>query len=976
MFCGHSLKLLPLFLVSGWLLGQAPFADPSLVTVRIDLGVGDSAPATLSQSPGTRWFPPTDTSAAGVWNGQVTVAGGEIENLASLRPRPSDLIAADSWELESWQGPSFGHPPEKPQPVTGTPVNVFNPGLLLQVRSRGGARLDFQTKQGDFAVDLERLASEPPMTLLEGRVSVEAAVTSERITDQRHEDDFAAVATGPGQQAWVAWVGYSDSANQVFLRHYDGNRWEERQAVTEGPGDVFVAKVARDGSGRVWVVWSDQIDGNRDLYARSLSTASGTWSPVVRLTSDPQPDLYHALATDSLGRVWLAWQGFRDGRSHIFARYCDDGSWSEPELVSDSGANDWEPAIAADSSGMVYVAWDTYDKGSYDILIRRRSGGSWDPIVPIADTPKFEAHVSLAVDGDDRPWAAWSESGTQWGKDDGFGLESEGTRLYAWRSIAVAVRDGDRWLEPEVPLDDALPHTLAEDRNDSPVIQVDGHGGVWLFFRHRTPRVRDVISDHWSFYATWELWGLPYSEGGWGSPVYFPNSAGRLDVRSGFAVASDGSIVAAWPTDGRDYDHMIAERNDIFVGRLPPARPGNGLRLRPRVQPEITVHPIHPDEGRDLEAIRNYRIRSGGRTYAIYRGDTHRHTEFSMDGINDGSLLQAYRYAIDAAALDFYANSEHNYLGGPDDEYVDFLLQQMADNFHLPGSFVPLFAYERSVTFPNGHRNILFAKRGVRPFPISREEFGGSFPFSSDSVTDRYANPEPVGTKELYAYLKENGGISIPHTSSSRRMGTDWRDNDPEVEPLVEIYQGDRYSAEYEGAPRGAISSNPASAPGGFQAAGLVWNAWAKGYKLGVQAASDHVSTHISFACTISEDGSREGLLDAMRMRHSYGATDNIVLDYRMRSGDREFLQGDIATVTGPFRLWVRVIGTEPIRQIDIIRNQEFIHNRQRLGRDVSFEFTDRKPKDGENYYYVRVQQADGQLAWSSPIWITRRDGG
>ena len=241
-----------------------------------------------------------------------------------------------------------------------------------------------------------------------------------------------------------------------------------------------------------------------------------------------------------------------------------------------------------------------------------------------------------------------------------------------------------------------------------------------------------------------------------------------------------------------------------------------------------------------------------------------------MDGINDGSLLQAYRYALDAAGLDFYANSEHNFLGGPDDEYHDFLLQQMADNFHLPGKFVPLFAYERSVTFPNGHRNILFAKRGVRPFRVSRQEFGGGFPFSSDSVTDRYANPEPVGTKDLYAYLKANDGISIPHTSSSVRMGTDWRDNDPDVEPLVEIYQGDRYSAEYEGAPRGAISGNPSSAPGGFQSEGVVWNAWAKGYKLGVQAASDHVSTHISIACTISEDGSRAGLIEAMRKRHSY----------------------------------------------------------------------------------------------------------
>ena len=134
-------------------------------------------------------------------------------------------------------------------------------------------------------------------------------------------------------------------------------------------------------------------------------------------------------------------------------------------------------------------------------------------------------------------------------------------------------------------------------------------------------------------------------------------------------------------------------------------------------------------------------------------------------------------------------------------------------------------------------------------------------------------------------------------------MGTDWRDNDPAVEPLVEIYQGDRVSAEYEGAPKAANAQDPASAPGGFRPAGYVWNAWAKGYKLGIQASSDHLSTHISYACTIATDSTREGLLDAMQQRHSYGATDNIILDYRLQTGGKEYLQGDIVKAPGEFKL-------------------------------------------------------------------------
>ncbi len=942
-------RLAWLLIFACWgLAAQERFSDPGLFSLRVEFGIGDAE----------------STS----WNGSLTVSGGELEGISSLRPRHEDRINGNSWELGTWQGPNFWYPAPKPQPVDGEPINIFNSGLIVDVRSRGRARIAFQTDQGNFRVDSRNLAPGQPRRFLGGRVVVTRTVSAQRVSGTEHENDFASVAAGPDGKLWVVWVAFKDWANEVKLRHYDGAAWGEVQTITEKPGDVFLAKVARDGAGRIWVVWSDQVEGNRDLYARNYG--EGEWSQVERLSDAPQPDLYHNVAATSDGHLWVVWQGFRDGQSDILARRHDGENWSAEQRVSTSVANDWEPAIAADGQGQVYVAWDTYDKGNYDILTRRHDGAAWEAVRPLADTPRFEAHVTITCDADDRLWATWSESGTQWGKDDGFGIEYEGTRLYEWRRMPVAVLEGEKWMEPSVLLDDALPEGFEGDRSDSPTIQADGNGGVWVFFRRRNPRMKDIISDMYNFWALWELWGVPYSGGRWGRPVYFPHSTGRMDVRSGFATAADGAIVAAWPTDHRDWTEMLAERADVYVGRIPPTGRQGSDGLRPRVQPEITVYPLHPNESEDLERIRGYEIKSEGKTYKIYRGDTHRHTEFSMDGYNDGSLLQAYRYAIDAASLDYYANSEHNYLGGPDVEYHDFLLQQFADNFHVPGRFVPLFAYERSIPYPHGHRNIIFAKRGVRPFRISREEWGRLFPFSSEEVTDRFKNPEPVGTKDLYEYLKQNDGIAISHTSATN-MGTDWRDNDPEVEPLVEIYQGDRVSAEYEGAPRSAYTGNPTSAPGGFRPAGFVWNAWAKGYKLGVQAASDHVSTHISYACTISEDSSREGLLDAMRMRHSYGATDNIVLDYRLRAGNREHLQGDIVSVTGAFRLWVRVLGTLPIRQIDIIKNQEFVHTRHNLGQEASFEFTDAEPSPGENYYYVRVQQVDGQLAWSSPIWVT-----
>ncbi len=67
------------------------------------------------------------------------------------------------------------------------------------------------------------------------------------------------------------------------------------------------------------------------------------------------------------------------------------------------------------------------------------------------------------------------------------------------------------------------------------------------------------------------------------------------------------------------------------------------------------------------------------------------------------------------------------------------------------------------------------------------------------------------------------------------------------------------------------------------------------------------------------------------------------------------------------------MIGTAAIRQIDIIKNNTFLHNRQNLGREVSFTFVDNEAESGESYYYVRVIQVDGEIAWSSPIWVNKR---
>ncbi len=360
------------------------------------------------------------------------------------------------------------------------------------------------------------------------------------------------------------------------------------------------------------------------------------------------------------------------------------------------------------------------------------------------------------------------------------------------------------------------------------------------------------------------------------------------------------------------------------------------------------VHPTEPD---DIARVRAYRVEAGGKTLRLLRGEFHRHTEYTSHNDQDGLFEDAWRYAHDAADHDWMGDGDHD--NGFGHEYMWWLIQKVTDIHHHAPRFVSAMTYERSVVYPNGHRNVMMPRRGIRPLPR------GGLP-----GTPEKGSPD---TKLLYAYLKHFGGICASHTSATN-MGTDWRDNDPEVEPIVEIFQGHRHNYEHLGAPKSATEETQI---GGFQPAGFIWNALEKGYRLGFQSSSDHVSTHMSYAIVLTEDVSRQGIIDAFKKRHCYAANDNIILV--VRSGDH--LMGDTFETRERPSIDIVAHGTGAIAKVHVVRDNKYVFSTEPNQKSVKLRYTDDDARPGQShYYYVRIEQADGNLAWASPMWITYKE--
>jgi hypothetical protein len=902
------------------------------------------------------------------WSGSVAVADGEVTSLTGWRFEDKDAVDGTSgWKCSTRNGIALGERfATMPAGQTKEPLGkqmIWPNGVVLKVRGDEAA-VTLKLPGGEVKFKAGEIPLADPKTYLNGQVRVERQPATSVLrppappkADNPVQDDYPAfwVRYKTGKQ-YLAWVAYQKEKDRVLLAERDGpeGQWSEPLEVA-GPGDHFRTAIASTHAETFWIVWSSQRDKAWNLFGRPYK--DGKLGEEIKLTEGAGPNMWHRMTTDNKGRAWLVWQGFKNGKSDIYARCADAEGWHDPIKITEGKGNNWDPTIAHDSKeDRVWVGWDTYDNGYYDVRICSLTGGpkpQRGEIILPAGGGLFGAHISLACDNDGRLWMAWDEAAANWGKDTGYLYQkSEAAGLYSWRRIRLKCLENGKWKEPKAEFAKAVPPDWQEF-HQMPQLQPDSAGRMWLAFRYRT--CKRPRSDNWAASGRWDVAATAFLGDRWLTPIELADSVGRNDMRVSSQRDPKGSVYFAYASDHRAwFPAGMTPRNHSIsvtrVDRLPKVAPYAMQEAGDVVAKAVPK--IHPKETEQVGRIRNYKLEHGGRTYKIYRGDLHRHTDISSDGIGDGSIMDLHRYALDVAALDFVLIGDHN-MGG-DNEYCWWRTQKANDLYTVPGSFISLYGYERSVPYPNGHRNIIWPERGHRTLPLPQA-----------AIPKQMAED----TGKLYEYLRKTDGICTLHTSATGQ-GTNWeREIDPALEPFVEIFQGFHASFEAPGGPR-IVDAKSDVIHTSYKPDGYVSIALDKGYRLGFQASSDHVSTHVSYACVLAEEFSRKGLQDAMKKRHAYAATDNIVLDVRMGSLG---IMGDEVKTSKP-GLDVVVLGTGPIERVDVIRNGKVVHTEKsdKTPEEMRFHWDDPAPVKGEkaSYYYVRAVQKDGQLAWASPIWV------
>ncbi|MCB9490239.1 MAG: hypothetical protein H6684_16025 [Deltaproteobacteria bacterium] len=354
----------------------------------------------------------------------------------------------------------------------------------------------------------------------------------------------------------------------------------------------------------------------------------------------------------------------------------------------------------------------------------------------------------------------------------------------------------------------------------------------------------------------------------------------------------------------------------------------------------------------------------------VYFGDIHGHSAYS-DGMNSPEFF--YDTAAGPAALSFAALSDHEWQLTADEWRR---IQALCEARVQPGKFTTLLAWEFSF---GGHGIIYYDNcDAVHPQPPDggpRELWeivvNGARPYSWSATSGGFLRGH--GDKRLLPdMLPPEGAILIPHTSATPGMGDEWEAFPRGLTPSVEVYSG-HGDSESADAPRPVEP---------FVKHGSVSRALDTGFNMGFVAASDSHDTRPGIArwgrypggLTAVEVGAltRRTVFDAIAGGRTYAT-----------SGARILLSAEIDG-QGPRRnpllvkkptIKYEAAGTAPIRYIDFIKNGQVVHTAAlpSRGRIIAGSWTD-DHFDEPAVLYLRLTQADDQIAWTSPFYLQHPD--
>ena len=222
-----------------------------------------------------------------------------------------------------------------------------------------------------------------------------------RLTNNSSYSEFPSIAAS-GSNVHVVWKDLRDGNNEIYYKRSadNGANWGADIRMTNDSFASWYPSVAVSGS-NVYVVWYDRRDGNAEIYYKHSTDGGITWGSDIRLTNNSAGS-WAPTITVSGSNLHILWTDDRDGNYEIYYKRSIDGgiNWGADTRLTNNNANSELPTISL-SGSVVHVVWVDGREGNNEIYYKRSTdaGLSWQADTRLTYSSANSYLPSVAVSG-------------------------------------------------------------------------------------------------------------------------------------------------------------------------------------------------------------------------------------------------------------------------------------------------------------------------------------------------------------------------------------------------------------------------------------------------------------------------------------------------------------------------------------------------------------------------------------------------
>lgn len=209
-------------------------------------------------------------------------------------------------------------------------------------------------------------------------------------------------------------------------------------------------KIARTADGGFLIAWEDGRVGYTKIYAQKIDdSVNNLWKESgVGVCGVGGNQNYVQLIEDGSGGMIVAWQGYGNGNSDVFAQHLGARGellWGVNGLVvSSAEAGQFAPELVSDGAGGAIITWHDYRSGTGEDIYAQRIDKNGNVLwkengIPICEAAGTQWYPKISSDGQGGAIIVWTDGREGSANNNIYGQRVDAAGKVLWEKDGVAV---------------------------------------------------------------------------------------------------------------------------------------------------------------------------------------------------------------------------------------------------------------------------------------------------------------------------------------------------------------------------------------------------------------------------------------------------------------------------------------------------------------------------------------------------------